>query len=211
MAEIVGQMYACLAAPVAPVLFATDARGGDGVDSGGYGIVAADVGSEAVTECILSGMKPGFSITRLDAKFTGRRRPEEPWRRTIPRSRLPKTVKDVPISKWHNIEAGLWKYEDHITLGEARAVVRLVRVLGSCVGTHGHKVVTLQDNMATSGAFTKGRSAAPALNYLARQRAATSIGADMAALLPWIESSLQPADELSRLPLQPQAARPTTS
>ena len=67
MAETVGQMYACLAAPVAPVLFATDARGGDGVYSGGYGIVAADVGSEAVTECILSGIKPGFSITRLDA------------------------------------------------------------------------------------------------------------------------------------------------
>ena len=56
MAETVGQMYACLAAPVAPVLSATDARGYV-VDSGGYGIVAADVGAEAVTECILSGMK----------------------------------------------------------------------------------------------------------------------------------------------------------
>ena len=62
---------------------------------------------------------------------------------------------------------GKWAYADHITLGEARVVVKLTRLLGSVGFCHGHKVLSLQDNMATSVAFTKGRSAAPSLNLLA--------------------------------------------
>ena len=60
-------------------------------------------------------------------------------------------------------------------------------------------VLSLQDNMATSGAFTKGRSAAPSLNFLARQRGATAVAADLGVMLPWVQTSLQPADEISRL------------
>ena len=65
---------------------------------------------------------------------------------------------------------GRWAYADHIILGEARVVVTLTRLLGSVDVCHGHEAISLQDNMATSGAFTNGRSAAPSLNYLARQR-----------------------------------------
>ena len=94
---------------------------------------------------------------------------------------------------------GRWAYADHITLGEARVVVKLTRLLGSVDICHGHQVISLQDNMATSGAFTKGRSAAPSLNYLVRQRGATAVAADIGVMLPWVQTSLQPADEISRL------------
>ena len=142
-------------------------------------------------------MRPGFTVTRLDGSFSGRLRPEEPWRRTIPFSRISADI--AKVEKWFPMLWGLWSYSDHITLGEARVVVKLVRLLGSHGGCHSHKVLSLQDNMSTSGAFSKGRSAAPALNYLARQRAATSVAADISLLLPWVQTSIQPADEISRL------------
>ena len=94
---------------------------------------------------------------------------------------------------------GRWAYAGHITLGEARVVVKLTRLLGSVDVCHGHKVLPLQDIIATSAAFTKGRSAAPSLNYLARQRGATAVAADIGVMLPWVQTSVQPPDEISRL------------
>ena len=92
-------------------------------------------------------------------------------------------------------------------LGEGRAVVKLVRGLASCPAAHGHKAASLQDNTAVSGSFSKGRSAAPALNYLARQRAGSSLASGVQVLLPWVESARQPADGLSReVPMPHEAA-----
>ena len=198
MAELIPSMYMHLGAPVAPVLFATDARGGDGYgDAGGFGGVAVDVGSDVVRSYLERCMRPGFTVTKLDGSFSGRLRPEEPWRRTVPFSRITNEI--VSLEDWKPVFHGRWAYQDHITLGEARSVVKLTRTIGSVRSCHGHKVASLQDNMATSGAFSKGRSCAPSLNYLARQKGATAVAADLVVLLPWVQTSIQPADEISRL------------
>jgi len=49
MAEAIPMMFVHLGAPVAPVLFATDARGADDHgDCGAFGAVATDVGPDVV-------------------------------------------------------------------------------------------------------------------------------------------------------------------
>ena len=167
------------------------------VASGVLAVVAVDVGSATVCKYLERCMRPGFTVTKLDGTFSGRLRPEEPWRRTVPFSQFTEDV--VALSSWKPIMHGKWAYSDHITLGEARVVVKLTRLLGSVDACHGFKVASLQDNMATSGAFSKGRSCAPALNYLARQRGATAIAANLVIMLPWVPTSIQPADEICRL------------
>ena len=113
------------------------------------------------------------------------------------------------ISIW-GLDAGIWRFADHITVGEGRAVVRLVRLLASVKEAHGHRVGSLQDNSLVSGASSKGRSPSPALNYLARVKVASSLAADLQTLLPWVQTTRQTADAISRsvaLQMRLQAAR----
>ena len=151
-------------------------------------------------------MRPGLSVTKLTGEYTGRRKPEEPWRR-----RAPYPLLDVGLiegAKWCPVASGRCNYDDYIALREGFAVVKLVRGLASCTAAHGFKALSLQDNSAVSSSFSKGRSAVPALNYVARQRAGSSIASGVQALLPWVESARQPVDGLSReVPMPPTVAR----
>mgnify|MGYP007015701381 FL=1 len=52
----------------------------------------------------------------------------------------------------------------------------------------------------------KGRSPTRELNYLLRQRAAGALSSGTRVILPWVETRLQPADDLSRLLHEPWAA-----
>ncbi len=59
MATLVPFMRIDLATPAACTLFATDAMGAtEGVDAGGYGIVAQDLDHETVLACWGSSMQP---------------------------------------------------------------------------------------------------------------------------------------------------------
>ena len=202
MASVVGYMYADIGAPLSNVLFASDAMGSDDAsvadDKGGWGLVAADISNELARECLLVGMRPGLSVCRLSGDVTGPRRPDLPLKRRVPFTKLPKELFEA-CTVWHDVAAGRWRYADHITLGEMRSIVILSRILGSCASAHRTKYMALEDNRACSGASTKGRSSSPLLNFLLRQRAATLLAADILLLLPWVETSLQPADELSRV------------
>ena len=113
-------------------------------------------------------------------------------------------------AKWHAVDAGLWRFPDHITLGEGRAVVRLERRLGMVAEAHGCRVVSTQDNSSVSGAFTKGRSPSPAVNFLSRQKAATSLAANLQVMVPVVQTTRQTSDAISRdvaLQMSLQAAR----
>ncbi len=77
-------------------------------------------------------------------------------------------------------------FSDHIMLGETRSVGCLCRGLAQCASAHRCKVMSLQDNGATAGACAKGRSPAPALNFLLRQRIASLVAAEVSAMLPWV-------------------------
>jgi len=46
--------------------------------------------------------------------------------------------------------------------------------------------------------MNKGRSTAPAVNYLCRRKAANTLAGFFQLLLPWVESAKMPADSLSR-------------
>ena len=127
------------------------------------------------------------------------RRPDLVIRRGVPFTKLPAELFDNDLTQWEDVDAGRWIYNDHITLGESRAVVKLVRALAACSQAHRSKSLLLEDNRPTSGAFMKGRSQSKSLKFLLRQRAASSIAAQLQLYLPWVESERQPADALSRL------------
>ena len=103
-----------------------------------------------------------------------------------------------PSSEWTVVGQGRCGHSDHITLGEARAVVRLCRRLLEDARAHHAAVISLQDNMPVRGSVSKGRSPAPQLNYLLRRKSAACLAADVKLIMPWVESSRQPADGLSR-------------
>ena len=100
--------------------------------------------------------------------------------------------------EWTVLERGRWRFPDHVTLGEGRAVVRSAE-LAVLAGEHRCKLLQLEDNAPTSGSMTKGRSPAPALNYIARRKAARTLMSDIRMYLPWVESKVMPADEASRI------------
>ena len=116
---------------------------------------------------------------------------------------------EIPRDSWKAVDAGLWNLEDPIALGEGRAVVRLLKILSARSAAHNHRVIPLQDNTVISGSFTKGRSPAPAVNHLARQRSALSIASAIGMVLPWVPTTEQTADDISRdkalqMSLQPE-------
>ena len=125
----------------------------------------------------------------------GARKPERPVTCSVPHTRVPAAVFDL---EFQELEARRWAYADHIHLGEGRAAVRLCELVGRFAPLRGRVYASLQDNQTFQGAATKGRSSAPALNYLLRKKASVCVVSDTKYLLPWVESRLQPADEASR-------------
>ena len=67
-----------------------------------------------------------------------------------------------------------------------------------CPQTFRSKIMSLEDNMNICEVFGKGRSPAPALNYLARRKASTVVSAGWQLFLPWVETTRQVADAVSR-------------
>ena len=201
MSNVIGILAADVGAPLAPTIFATDAQGANDLssdDHGGWGAVATDVSPELAERCLLLSQRPGKTVTKLSGEFQGLKRPDLAIARNIPFTRLPRELFESNRS-WEFIGNGRWRFPDHITLGEARAVNVVLELLAGCPEAHRRRVLSLEDNMAAACAYAKGRSPAPALNYLLRRRAALSLAARLQLALPWTETSLQPADEASRL------------
>jgi hypothetical protein len=179
-------------------LFATDAMGASEADAGGYGIVAAEVGADMMRIVLDTSTSPGRTISRLSGDYSGLRDPSKEIKANKPFTLLPPKLFDDACTVWQPMDHGRWIFSDHITLGESRAVLKLLFLLSTEPSAHRHLITSLQDNMATSGAFSKGRSSAPALNFLLRKRCAVSIAAQLKLLLPWVETHVMPADQLSR-------------
>lgn len=198
MAGLVMAMVADLGAPLASELFATDAMGASEEDAGGYGIVSGSVDPSLALTVFEMGASPGLAVTTLDGDIRPLKHPERELKRTVPYTKLPAELFDGTTVTWLPVDYGRWWFEDHITLGEMRAVVRLSALLARCPGAHRHKVISLEDNKPCQGASAKGRSSAPALNFLLRKKAANCVASQLAFILPWTASQLMPADELSR-------------
>ena len=85
----------------------------------------------------------------------------------------------------------------HISLGEARAVLVLLRLLSALPAALGCRFLSLEDNMAVAGAWRKGRSPPFGLNRLLKRRAAMTLATGIVMLLPWIDTLRMPADRIS--------------
>lgn len=196
MARVVPMLFADVGAPLSRIVWATDARGSEQGDAGAFGIVATRVSEQMVERIYEAGRSLGYTVP-VSSKLGGAKYSDRPLRRTVPFTRLPQELFDDSQIQWQEVSKGLWVWEDHITLGEARAVIRRLDLMLLC-GETSIKSVSLQDNMAVAGAYAKGRSGAVLLNYLARRRAARTIAGGIRDYLPWVETSKQPADKTSR-------------
>jgi len=198
MAQIVPLLYSDVGAPIATTMFATDAMGhDDGNDNGGYGAVVADFSKQMMKDVLEVGIAPGKTVARLSGDQSGLKFPDKPVSRTtLPFSRLPQGIFD--LSQWHDFLQGRWNAPDHITLGEARTVTKIVRQMACKANAHRHVVVSLQDNQPVSFSHSKGRATSWSLNRCLRQKSAATLASSIRLLLPWVQSALQPADDISR-------------
>ena len=151
----------------------------------------------------LSCALPGLGLSLILAVSDGSRptrsvkRPDRTMLPTIPHSNLP--AQFFTPDRWGEIAQGRWNHSDHIVLGEGRAVIKLLNIVLQDPQQHGTYIINLEDNAAISGSFMKGRSAIWALNFLCRKKAALCLSSGSLLMLPWVETSLQPADCLSRI------------
>ena len=196
MLRVVPAMYAKLNRPACPLLFATDAEGANDTDCGGWGMTVAWAGKDLVESCIRQGLRPARTICRLDGTTTQLLNQNKELKARYGASHIPMEADELA---WREIARGRWKWDDHITLGEGRATLRLLELTASCETLHGTLLASLLDNEPWGAATAKGRSPARPLNVLLRRRCSLLLASDMENPLPWINTRRQPADTASRL------------
>ena len=162
MSALICYMEARVNLQGAPVLFGSDAMGhDDGNDAGGYGIVAKPISNETFQTIWEVGKRPGLAVVSLDGKMGSRWSAKKVGTPAVLFSRLDK---DVFAGPWSTLAAGRWRINDHITLGEGRAHVRIVQALVSSRACHGRRVLYLDGNMSVVCVMSEGISPAPSPN-----------------------------------------------
>ena len=197
MADVLPLIFFNAGAPIGDTLFATDAMGANEHDHGGFGIVGSTPAAHLLCEAWECGQRPGHTVTRLDGDTSRLLDPEKALRGQVPHARVPAELVSAD-ARWTDIDCGRWSWPDHITLGEGRAVIRLLQLLAKHSPAHHHKIISLQDNTAWGCAVAKGRSPSPSLNFLLRKRCGLSLACGFSITLPWMDSARMPADGLSR-------------
>lgn len=190
-------LYVDLGAPISEVVLATDAEGSNGQDFGGYGIVATVMTGREARLLWEAGTRPGFALARLGQEKRVIDKAARSLHPNLPVSSVPKEIWEAPRS-WIPIAAGRWRWEEHITVGEMRAVILALERIVQVESFYRSKVISLEDNMPCSYAIAKGRSSAGPLNFLLRRRCALCAAAELRLLLPWVETWRMPADWVSR-------------
>lgn len=196
MARLVPTMQAHVGAEILPWLFATDAMGQNEHDSGGYGIVATSISAEEINILLKQGEQVGRTVAQLDV-IGGSRFGDRYLLPTTPFTMLP--TQFFQEDRWKELDRGRWQFGDHITIGEARVVVRLLTRVAAWPALQDRFLFSLQDNRPTACSMMDGRSPSFSLNRILRQKAAICLAGGLRVGLPWVESAKQPADKASRL------------
>ena len=170
--------------------------GSNDFDAGGWGMTVTQISIQEEKEIFQHGEAPGLTVARL-GEVGGSKWPDRPLQPTVPFTLLPPKLFDT--HRWLDLGRGRWKTADHITLGESRTVVKLLRRIASWPQLRDSWVISLQDNKPTACSMAKGRSPSFALNRILRQKSAVCIASGLRLFLPWVESCKQPADHLSRI------------
>ena len=150
MADLVPLLFADIGSDLSEVLLATDAMGENEVDGGGFGIVGAVVGTALAESVFEKGGEIGHRLARRAGELSGLRAPGRELAASKPFTVLPNELFDGDV-KWQVLSAGRWAYADHVTLGEARAVVKALDAVMKVPALHGVKLIVLEDNQPTSG------------------------------------------------------------
>lgn len=182
--------------PFSQILWASDAQGAGEGDMGGFGIVATTISREDVADICESAETWGRTVARVSGELSSAKNPFKELIPTVPFTLLPDSL--FQQCRWREIDSGRWKFADHITLGEARAVVKVAVRLGDSVHAHDKIHFSLQDNQPCAAAFTKGRSNTWPIMFLLRKKSAVGLATNLKLVLPWVESPKMPADSLSR-------------
>jgi hypothetical protein len=118
MADTIALVEFDVGAPLAPVLFATDAMGATEADCGGYAVVGTEPPRQVIEQCFEAGNHPRLTVVKLTGdvdRLLGKDRPLTP---KIPYSPLPRIIFDKSVTQWQVICKGRWHYEDRIELGD---------------------------------------------------------------------------------------------
>ena len=190
-------LYVDLGAPISRIVLATDAEGSNGLDCGGFGMVATALSDQDVQKLWEAGAKPGFALTRLGHEKKVLQKGAGALVPTLPVSSVPKDFWE--LSKvWIPVAAGRWRWEEHITVSELRAVILMLEKIVVVESFFRCKLISFEDNMPVAFAIAKGRSSSGPLNFLLRRRCALCAAAELRLLLPWVETWRMPADWVSR-------------
>ena len=100
---------------------------------------------------------------------------------------------DPGVFSFKKVAAWRWKYAEHITILETRAVHAYLRR-----GPRGQRFFFLPDNSPSALAIAKGRSSSIRLNAVLRKLSVTTLSKNQQIFLAWTSTTLQPADYLTR-------------
>ena len=109
--------------------------------------------------------------------------------------------------RWHLVVQGGWQFPGTIHCKEGRVCLSGLERISRLPAAHGHRLLSLCDNLSAVLAFNKGRSRDPALRSLCRRAAATIIGCELQWFLRYIETLRNPTDEGSRDEMAPGSFR----
>ncbi|CAK0809347.1 unnamed protein product, partial [Prorocentrum cordatum] len=99
---------------------------------------------------------------------------------------------------WTTAVEGRWKYDEHINVKEGRICVAGLRRFCRTRAHHGHRALSLCDNLVCCCCFDKGRARSHVLNSLCRKAAAYSVGCRVRWRVRHVPTDLNVADEGSR-------------
>ena len=199
MRDMLPYMKVDLSLPLANTIFASDAQGAGEVlgDHGGFGVVVTTVAQQVARDVFLTGAAPRKTVVSLDGNVDRIRHPERELRRVCPQTSVPQSF--LAAASWQDLSSGRWAFTDHITLGEGRAVVKVLQSIAPHPHSHNHRVISLEDNMPVSCAHSKGRSSSYPLNAIMRRKSSYTLACNIRLILPWVDTKSMPADHLSRL------------
>eukprot|EP00434_Breviolum_minutum_P026310 symbB.v1.2.023253.t2/scaffold2112.1/size106475/3 len=133
MAHVVPLMVCHVGAPILGWLFSTDAMGENDYDHGGFGIAVTELSDPEVDSLQQQGETLGRSIARLD-RLHGAKFPQKALKPTVPYTLLPNKLFEP--SRWMAVDHGRWRFGDHITIGESRTVLKMLRRVGGWPALH---------------------------------------------------------------------------
>lgn len=132
-------------------LFGADAQGSGEGDHGGYGFVGRVISGTDFRDILEYPEAHGYTVGWL-GDFAGSRCPDN-LQATVPISVLPDRLFNPSL--WQVLGHGRWKFNDHITIGESRAFLKLLKRLSMFEYFHRSFVVPVQDNLPKACSMTK--------------------------------------------------------